>query len=295
MDKKEQPVARVNGTPISRFDLENACQGFSMEQYRKTMDQLSAEELHEAEAFALEKLVARELIFQAALARGFVADERTVESERQKIIANFPSEEEFITTLGKAGLDPGDYLRMLRQDVTVNQISEQQLKDIPEPEESAVADFYQQYPDKMKRKGRVRATHILVKSDAGSRDQALEKINRLKSEATADNFAELAQKNSDCPSSTGGGDLGYFRRGDMVSQFEEVAFSQPVGEISDPVETQFGFHLVKVLDREEDQAMTLEESKPQIVQFLKSQAGAEKLKGWVEGLRDQASIEFFVD
>lgn len=285
----------MNGAPISRFDLENACQGFSMEQYRKTMDQLSAEELQEAENFALEKLVARELIFQEALSQGFVADERTVEEERLKIVANFPSEEEFVTTLEKAGLNPTDYLRMLRQDVTVNQISEQQLKDIPEPEASAIEGFYQQHPDKMKRKGRVRASHLLVKSDAETREQALEKITRLKAEATEANFAELAQKNSDCPSSTGGGDLGYFRRGDMVSQFEEVAFSQAIGEISDLVETQFGFHLIKVLDREEDQAMSLEEAKPQIVQFLKGQAGAEKLKNWVEGLREKASIELSVE
>jgi len=295
MSSNEQVIARVNGTPINRFDLDNAIQGYAMEQHRKTMDQLDADQLKEAEDFALEKLVARELIFQAAMASGFVADEQTIEAERQKIVANFPSEEEFVATLAKAGLDQDSYRRMLRQDVTVNQFSEQQLKDLEEPSEGDVKAFFDAHPEQMKRKGRVRASHLLVKADADGRDSARDRIDRLRQEATADNFAELARQHSDCPSATGGGDLGYFRKGDMVREFEEAAFSQAVGEIGNPVETQFGFHLVRVLDREDDQQMSLEEARPQIVRFLKSQTGAEKLRSWVEQLRDKASIKLNVE
>ncbi|ORJ61598.1 peptidylprolyl isomerase [Geothermobacter hydrogeniphilus] len=291
MSSTEQVVARVNGTPINRFDLDNAIQGYAMEQHRKTMDQLDADQLREAEDFALEKLVARELIFQEAMAGGFVADEQTIEEERQKIVANFPSEEEFAATLAKAGLDSESYRRMLRQDVTVNQFSEQQIMGLPEPDLDAVESFYREHPEQMIRRGRVRACHILVKAPATERDQAREKIEQLRQQATADNFADLARRSSDCPSATGGGDLGYFRRGDMVAEFEQAAFSQPVGEVGAPVETQFGFHLIMVLDREEDQRMSLEEARPQIVRFLQGQAGAEKLRAWVEQLRDKAVIE----
>jgi len=293
MNPAEQIVARVNGNPINRFDLDNAIQGYSMEQHRKTMEQLSAEELQEAEDFALEKLVARELIYLEALASGFVADEQTIDAERQKIIANFPSEEEFTATLAKAGLSPESYRRMLRQDVTVNQFSEQQLKDLPEPEQELVEAFYRDYPEQMKRQGRVRASHILVKAEADQRDAAMEKIQQL--QATAENFADLARQHSDCPSGTGGGDLGYFRRGDMVGEFEAAAFSQDVGTVGEPVATQFGVHLVKVIDREDDQAMSLEEAQPQIVRFLKGQAGAEKLKAWVDELRNKESLELTIE
>ncbi|RME40564.1 MAG: hypothetical protein D6794_01995 [Deltaproteobacteria bacterium] len=77
----------------------------------------------------------------------------------------------------------------------------------------------------------------------------------------------------------------------MVRNFEEVAFSLPVGTISEPVETQFGFHLVLVTDREEDVPLTPEEARGQIVAFLKQQAGSERLKSWVEALRARANIE----
>ena len=97
----------------------------------------------------------------------------------------------------------------------------------------------------------------------------------------------------DCPSSTAGGDLGWFRRGDMVQQFEEAVFSMQVGEISDVVATQFGFHLIKLVEREEDTPLTLEESRPQIIGFIKEESSSKMLKEWVAELKERAEINFF--
>lgn len=99
-------VVTVNGQPIRKTDLDNTIQGFSLEQYRKTADQLTATEQSELHAFALEKLLARELIFQEAMACGVVADEAAIDEERQKIVANFPSEDEFLLRLRRRGLTP---------------------------------------------------------------------------------------------------------------------------------------------------------------------------------------------
>ncbi len=86
---------------------------------------------------------------------------------------------------------------------------------------------------------------------ADSEKNALAKITKLKADLTAtptdklgDKFAEIAKNNSDCPSSAKGGDLGEFTRGQMVKEFEDVAFTLPVGKISEPVKTQFGYHLI---------------------------------------------------
>lgn len=85
----------------------------------------------------------------------------------------------------------------------------------------------------------VRARHILVATE----DEAW----ALKSRITeGESFEELAQKYSKCPSNEKGGDLGYFNRGQMAHEFEVVAFETPIGEVSDPVKTQFGWHLIKV-------------------------------------------------
>ncbi len=87
----------------------------------------------------------------------------------------------------------------------------------------------------------MRASHILVKTEG----EAVDLLNQIKS---GKNFGELAKKHSDCPSKNRGGDLGFFKRGQMVKEFENAAFSMGKGQVSEPVRTQFGYHLIKVTD-----------------------------------------------
>ena len=89
----------------------------------------------------------------------------------------------------------------------------------------------------------VRASHILVKT-------RLEAVKIRKEIVNGDiSFEDAAEKYSLCPSSVNGGDLGYFKRGQMVQPFSDVAFDLKVGQISDPVGTKFGWHLIKVVDK----------------------------------------------
>ena len=88
----------------------------------------------------------------------------------------------------------------------------------------------------------VKASHILVDSKEEA-DLIKSKINN------GESFEALAKKYSKCPSGENGGDLGYFERGQMVKEFEDAAFNLPVGKVSDPIKTQFGWHLIKVYDK----------------------------------------------
>jgi parvulin-like peptidyl-prolyl isomerase len=85
---------------------------------------------------------------------------------------------------------------------------------------------------------KVRASHILVEKQS----QALRILEELKQGVS---FAELARKYSQCPSAKRGGDLGFFGRGQMVKEFEQAAFALKEGEVSQPVKTQFGYHIIK--------------------------------------------------
>jgi peptidyl-prolyl cis-trans isomerase C len=88
----------------------------------------------------------------------------------------------------------------------------------------------------------VHAAHILVKNDKKAQE-VLDKLSKGQS------FAEMARKYSQCPSSKTGGDLGWFGKGRMVPEFEKVAFEGEKGKVLGPVKTQFGYHLIKVLDK----------------------------------------------
>ena len=289
----QQKNITVNGTPISQFDFINAMQNYSMELYRKTADQLSEEEIEQIQGLAVEQIVARELIFQTALSEGTVAGDEQIKAEMNKVMANFPSEEEFFATLEKAGIDEDSYYRMLRQDLSVKMMTEKKLADAPSPAAEEIKAFYDENPDKMRKAGQVRASHILIKVTEDNREEAQKKIEELKNEVTGDaaQFGDLARQHSACPSKEKGGDLGFFGPGAMVKEFDQAAFALAPGQVSDIVETQFGYHLILVTERKDPEPMTFEEVAPQIESFIKDQKGAILLQAWVEEMKENAKIE----
>lgn len=139
------------------------------------------------------------------------------------------------------------------------------MKNIQVEYESHKADTYST-PEQVK------AQHILIKvkdGDPESDKKALTKIMDLKTRATATDFSKLAMGNSeDEGSKLKGGDLGYFGRGQMVPAFEKAAFEANVGDLVGPVKTNFGYHLIKILDKKEGKTLSLDEAKGAIARKL---------------------------
>jgi peptidyl-prolyl cis-trans isomerase C len=156
------------------------------------------------------------------------------------------------------------YEKKVRDAVTEAQAKtaydEQIAKIVPEPE--------------------VRARHILVKTEQEAKDL----VKQLKGGA---DFVELAKKSSDGPSAQTGGDLGYFARGQMVKPFEDAAFALKAGEISAPVQTEFGWHVIKVEDKRNRPVPQFDEVKDQLIASLVQN----QLKTVVQGLRGTAKVE----
>lgn len=155
-----------------------------------------------------------------------------------------------------------------------------------------VKAYFDANGDTMRQEEQVKARHILVMSkedDADSvKKEAKAKIDRVYKKAKAgEDFAELAKKYSEGPSSVGGGDLGWFGRGDMVPEFEEIAFITPKGTVSEPVKTQFGWHIIYVEDKKEAKAKALEEVKDQIKQQIAQEKASEKVSELLDQSMDR--------
>ncbi len=140
----------------------------------------------------------------------------------------------------------------------------------------------------------VHARHILIRAPAG--DEKASDAAKVKIEAViarlkkGEDFATVAKEVTEDPSGkTNGGDLGYFTKDQMVPEFSEVAFKLDKGQISEPVKTQFGWHVIKVEDKRVKPPPTFEEVKPQIEQFVTRRAQAEL----VQKLRGENQIEKF--
>lgn len=140
---------------------------------------------------------------------------------------------------------------------------------------------------------KVKASHILIDTTKLETDAELEKarqkIEEIKKEIdNGADFAEMARKYSTCPSAESGGDIGFFqRKGSIVEEFAIVAFSMKVGEISEPVETQFGYHIIKVTDKEEGKDTNYEDV-ADMVDFVYIQIKTETL---LKDLFDKAEVE----
>lgn len=145
----------------------------------------------------------------------------------------------------------------------------------------------------------VHARHILVAKTTGD-DEKVKAEKKAKADdirkqlVGGANFAETALKSSDCPSRQTGGDLGTFQRGQMVKPFEDAAFSQKKDEIGPVVETEFGYHIIQVLEKHNSKTLDLNsEVKENITAFLTQQKQQEAFDRLVKGLREKARIVYY--
>ena len=166
----------------------------------------------------------------------------------------------------------------------LSQFAIKRIIDSIETSEEEALSFYNEHPEYFQSPEQVRASHILVNDE--------EKANALYEEIkNGGDFALIAADNSSCPSSAAGGDLNYFTRGQMVPEFEEAVFSLSIGEISKPVKTQFGYHIIKLTDKKEASTPSFDESKATIMQNLAAQKQHDAYGKYIEKLKNKHSVE----
>jgi peptidyl-prolyl cis-trans isomerase D len=156
-------------------------------------------------------------------------------------------------------------LKIGRQDLSpLVSISEQEIKDyLAKPEnQKNIETAYTENFSKYNKPEEIKARHILIK---GADEKSLEKIKEIRSRVNGTNFSQMANKETqDTSGQSNGGDLGWFAKGRMVPEFEKVAFEMKPGQISDPVKTEFGYHLILVEDKKAPQTKPLDSVKSEL-------------------------------
>ena len=240
-------------------------------------------------------MIEEELLFQEANTQGIAITDQRVADELARVKGRFPSEEEFQTTLTALKMSEADLKRKIRRGLTIQQLIGKLVADVEVTEEE-MKTFYETNPSLFETPEQVQARHILIKvapaDDEAAKKAALQKIRDIQKQIKAgEDFAQLAQSHSEGPSSVKGGDLGFFRRGQMVKSFEDTAFALEKGEVSDVVETRFGYHLIQVTDRRPAGTIGFEEAKARIAQNIKKEKDGKVVREYLEKLRAQAEIK----
>lgn len=145
-------------------------------------------------------------------------------------------------------------------------------------------EHYNANKDSFVSQSKVQASHILVDSQ--------ELANEVKSKlATGESFENLAKEYSSCPSKERGGDLGMFEQGQMVPEFEDAAFKMNISDISEPVETQFGYHIIKVTDKQESGVLSFDEVRSNLLRNMMADKQAALYQNRISDLKNKYSVE----
>jgi len=296
---KEGKVATVNDVVITQaqFDME---MGRVQERFRQSGRSPGQPELAQIRQAVLDNLVARELLYQESKKKGFKGNEEEVNGQLKALRARFPSEAEFQTALTKMNITEADLRSQIEQDIAIRQFISATLVDKITISEAEIKAYYDNNPQFFTKPEQIRASHILIKvepqADAMQKEKARKTLEVVQEKLQAgEDFGALAKEYSQGPSNSKGGDLGFFGRGQMVKPFEDKAFSMKTGEVSDIVETRFGYHLIKVTDKQTENKLAFAEVKEKLAQHLKQQKVQQEIGTYVEKLRADAKVETYLN
>jgi len=224
--------------------------------------------LQRVQEAVLDQMIDEEIIIQNMKQQGIKVDPEEVQKEYDIYKESVKDSKEWNEFIEKNKIDESFIKQQIETNIYLQRFQEKVIQDLNISDE-ALEKYYNEHKEEYE-DIQVQASHILVKTEK----EAKEILDKIKA---GEDFAELAKEYSQDSSAANGGDLGYFRKGMMVPEFEEAAFSLSPGEISDPVKTKYGYHIIKVTDRKEEQKR-FEDVKENVKYTLVQQAISDELQ-----------------
>jgi len=289
-------VAEVDGVKMTRAQLDA--------DVKKRMAALSpslAPEQANRMTGMLRKQIVDDFVLQTLMLKEvtrlkIAATDGEVDAALAEMKAGLPAGASIDDLMKKSGVKKEQLRKEIALGIKINKLVESQKQVKYPPSEKEIQEFYQRNQDKFKNPESVHVRHILVAKKEGENNQARairkEKAEKLRQQILeGKDFGAMAKANSDCPSKAQGGDLGTFTRGQMVKPFEDAAFSRRKNEIGPIVETEYGFHIIQVLEHHQARTQQLDQdTKLRIAGFLKEKKKYDAFNQIVGQLKEKAHI-----
>ena len=223
-----------------------------------TKDELYDKLVEQGGSNILSQMIDAEIINQEAKKEKIQVTDEEIDAEMENYMAQYGGEEMFESVLQQSGLTKDDLKGDIIQYVQIEKLVDSRISVTDEE----INEYFEENKEKLGQEEQVKASHILVEDEKTAKDL------KKQLDDGAD-FAELAKEHSTDPGSAeNGGELGFFGKGKMVKEFEDVAFAAKVDEISEPVKSEKGYHIIKVEEKKEAKEATLEEKKEEIKDTL---------------------------
>lgn len=251
-ESETKSVATVNGESITQEELKETL-----------MDQYGAE--------ALDTLVTNKVIELEAEKGKITVSEEELQKELDELIESYGGEETFQELLTSNSMSEED----VKEDIRTFSLTTKLMESVIDITDIEVATYFEENKETYNQVEQVEASHILVA------DEETVKEVQAKLEAGGD-FAELATEYStDTASNSQGGSLGYFGEGEMVEEFETAAFAMKIDEVSDPIQTEYGYHIIKVTGKKEAKEAVLGDVKEEVYDNLLDTRINEQYSTWL--------------
>ncbi|HIC92489.1 MAG TPA: peptidylprolyl isomerase [Syntrophaceae bacterium] len=294
----EDKVAVVNGSVITRADFDMEMSHVQRRLFSMGTP-LSNSQLSEIKKEVLENLIDRELLYQESQKKGIKVDKAAINEQLMILKKRFASEAEFKNALSRMNLSEAAIKSQFKRRMAIQQLIDNQFAQKVTVSDKETKAYYDSHPDSFKQPEQVRARHILIKvdpqADESQKAKARKKLEKIQLKLQkGEDFAALAKEFSQGSTSAQGGDVGYFSRGQVVRPFEEAAFALRPGEVSDIVETRFGYHLIKVIDKRPQTTIAYEDIKDRLEEYLKQEKVQKEVSLYVEKLKEKAKVERFL-
>ncbi len=290
----DRTVARVNGEVIMLSELRERLEPFISEYSDLFFEENMEAGIEDIEREVLDRMIDEILLARKAREMDLQVTEADIERGIQEIRSQFRSEKEFLDEMDRQGFTEETFRGDVADQIRVIRLIEREVQSrISPPSQEDALKYYEENRDRMVEPERIRARHILITTEDKTEDEALRMINEIyeKAAANPDEFSELARNFSEGPTAPYGGDLGYFAREEMVEDFADAAFSLEIGQISKPVNTRFGYHIIKVLGRRAAERRAFDEMKDTLMQYLYQMRMEDEYSGFLQRLREEANIE----
>ncbi|RBP00825.1 peptidylprolyl isomerase [Rossellomorea aquimaris] len=259
---KEEVVAKVGSKSISKEDL-----------YSTLVDQYG-------EA-ALDTLIAEKIVELEGDKEDISVKDSEIDEELKSMKDSYGGEEAFDEALASSGAS----LDSVKENIRSFLITEKLLKDRISISDDQIKEYFEANKDTFAQEEQVEASHILVE-DEKTAQEVKKKLD------DGGDFAELAKEYStDTSNAESGGELGFFAKGEMVTEFDEKAFAMKKGEISEPVKTEFGYHIIKVTGKKDAKEAVLADRKEEIKDILFDQALQTEYGTWIQKKKEDYKIE----
>ncbi len=281
-------AARVNGEVIKKSELDAQVDKLK-EQYPQMFEGADGEgRLIDFQQRLLDNMINNVLIRQAAKDAGVEVTDADVKKKIDELKAGFSSQEQFDQALSQAGMDVSTLEDQIRDQLVTEQLIATLNKD-EKVSDKEISDYYDKNKAQFAEQAAVHVSHILFdKADKATAEKVLGEVKG------GGDFAALAKQYSKDPASAAnGGDLGWPTT-PYVPEFTAAAEKLAPGQISDLVETQFGWHIIKMIEKRTDRQKTLDEVKEQIQQIIVQQRNADAYQTFLDDLRAKAEIEILV-